>query len=230
MPLLKTWTGTLILSVMLSAGAHAEVTISQSNDPTDALDASMTALLGQEHSALGRVSGARLEAIVSPPARKTAKRGKQSVSDATFDEAWIAAQPKASGDDEFQCLAKALYFEARGESIKGQAAVAEVILNRVESSSYPGSICGVVNQSGGGSCQFSFMCDGLAEKVSESGAWDRAAKIARAMLDGAPRELTDGATHFHTNAVRPGWSQRFTQTTRIGAHIFYRQPIVTASN
>lgn len=230
MLLLKTWAGTLILLLVLSFGAHAEVTVSQSNDPTATLDAQMIALLGQEHTALSRVSGARLQAIVTPPVKKNAKRGARPGADDTFDEAWIAAQPPANGDAEFECLAKALYFEARGESIKGQAAVAEVVLNRAENPAYPGTVCGVVKQSGGGGCQFSWFCDGLSDKVSDGTAWDRAAKIARAMLDGAPRALTDGATHFHTPAVNPNWSRRFTLTTRIGSHIFYRQPFLTASN
>jgi spore germination cell wall hydrolase CwlJ-like protein len=139
-------------------------------------------------------------------------------------ETWLMAQPAPQGDAEWQCLTEALYFEARGESLKGQIAVAEVILNRVDSPLYPGSVCGVVKQRGGGGCQFSYVCDGRADRMREKGAADLAGRIARAMLDGAPRLLTDGATHFHTRAVRPGWSRRFDQTASIGAHVFYRHP------
>ena len=81
----------------------------------------------------------------------------------------------------------------------------------------------VVKQRGGGGCQFSYVCDGR-KKMRERDAADLAGRIARAMLDGAPRLLTDGATHFHTRHVRPGWSKRFAHTTSIGAHLFYRQP------
>lgn len=139
-------------------------------------------------------------------------------------EDWLLAQPVPEGDANWQCLTEAIYFEARGESLRGQIAVAEVILNRVDSPLYPGSVCGVVKQRGGGGCQFSYVCDGRKDRMREKAAADLAGRIARAMLDGAPRLLTEGATHFHTRAVRPGWSKRFAHTTTIGAHAFYRQP------
>ena len=139
-------------------------------------------------------------------------------------EEWLMAQPAPDGDAEWQCLTEALYFEARGESVQGQIAVAEVILNRVDSPLYPGTICKVVKQRGGGGCQFSYVCDGRTDRLRDKVSADLAGRIARAMLDGAPRVLTEGATHFHTRAVRPGWSKRFAHTTTIGAHAFYRQP------
>lgn len=136
---------------------------------------------------------------------------------------WLMSQPKPTGDAQWECLTEALYFEARGESLDGQIAVAEVILNRTDSPLYPRTICGVVKQRGGGGCQFSYVCNGKS-KMREKAAADLAGRIARAMLDGAPRVLTDGATHFHTRAVRPSWSKRFAKTASIGAHLFYRQP------
>ncbi|HLQ19369.1 MAG TPA: cell wall hydrolase [Tabrizicola sp.] len=138
-------------------------------------------------------------------------------------EEWLMSRPEPTGDEQWQCLTEALYFEARGESLDGQIAVAEVILNRVDNPLYPRTICGVVKQRGGGGCQFSYVCNGRT-KMREKGAADLAGRIARAMLDGAPRVLTHGATHFHTRAVRPSWSKRFAKTAAIGAHLFYRQP------
>ncbi len=138
-------------------------------------------------------------------------------------EDWLMAQPKPKGDAEWQCLTEALYFEARGESLDGQIAVAEVILNRVDSPLYPRTVCGVVRQRVGGDCQFSYVCAGR-KKMREADAADLAGRIARAMLDGAPRVLTAGATHFHTRSVKPSWSRRFARTARIGDHLFYRQP------
>lgn len=138
-------------------------------------------------------------------------------------EDWLMSRPEPSGDAEWACLTEAVYFEARGESLDGQIAVAEVILNRVDSPLYPRTICGVVKQRGGGGCQFSYVCQGKT-KMREKGAADLAGRIARAMLDGAPRVLTDGATHFHTKGVKPSWSKRFARTAAIGAHYFYRQP------
>lgn len=138
-------------------------------------------------------------------------------------EEWLLSRPEPTGDAQWECLTEAVYFEARGESLEGQIAVAEVILNRVDNPLYPRSVCGVVKQRGGGGCQFSYVCNGRT-KMREKGAADLAGRIARAMLDGAPRILTDGATHFHTRAVRPSWSKRFPKTAAIGAHLFYRHP------
>lgn len=163
-----------------------------------------------------------LTLLPSPDLTSEAVNGPSSGVGLT--EALLMSQPAPTGDAEWQCLTEALYFEARGESLEGQVAVAEVILNRVDSPLYPRSICGVVKQRGGGGCQFSYTCDGHADRMREAAAADLAGRIARAMLDGAPRLLTDGATHFHTRNVRPGWSKRFAQTASIGAHVFYRQP------
>ena len=147
-----------------------------------------------------------------------------------YSATFLAGIPAASGDAQFECLAQALYFEARGESVKGQFAVAEVILNRVDSGLYPRSICGVVKQGSRYACQFSYVCDGYSEQIRERAAYAQVAKVARLMIDGAPRELTDGATHFRTGAVMPGWARKFTQTAKIGAHYFHRQPMRLASN
>ena len=150
----------------------------------------------------------------------------------SYSRSWIDDQPVATGDAQWQCLTEALYFEARGETVKGQFAVAEVILNRVDSTQFPNSVCGVVNQGTGRKyqCQFTYTCDGSPERVSEPAAWATAGKVARALLDGTPRGLTDGATHYHTTAVNPSWARRFIQTTRIGVHKFYRMPVRVSSN
>jgi spore germination cell wall hydrolase CwlJ-like protein len=171
-----------------------------------------------------RVSELRTPLIGRLPEPNLAAALPASAQSEGLTEAWLMAQPLPQGDADWQCLTEALYFEARGEGLAGQVAVAEVILNRVDSPLYPGRVCGVVKQRGGGGCQFSYVCDGRADRMRETGAADLAGRIARAMLDGAPRVLTDGATHFHSRHVRPGWSKRFAHTTTIGAHRFYRQP------
>jgi spore germination cell wall hydrolase CwlJ-like protein len=142
-----------------------------------------------------------------------------------FSAEEIDLLPAATGDAEWRCLAEALYFEARGESIAGQVAVAEVILNRVDSPAYPDSVCGVVRQGmeERHGCQFSYLCDGRPETITERRMYSRVAKIARIMLDGQPRMLTGGALYFHTTAVRPAWTRRMDRTARIGDHIFYRR-------
>ena len=132
---------------------------------------------------------------------------------------------------QHRCLAEAIYFEARGESTRGQVAVAEVILNRVDSRRYPKTVCGVVKQGTGrkNACQFSYTCDGKPDRIHEKGAFKKAAKIASLMLNGRPRVLTGKATHYHTDKVNPRWAKKFTVTARIGDHIFYRVPKKLAS-
>jgi spore germination cell wall hydrolase CwlJ-like protein len=149
-----------------------------------------------------------------------------------YSRSWIDAQPKASGSEQWRCLSEALYFEARGETIKGQFAVAEVIMNRVKSDRFPSSLCGVINQGTGKKyqCQFTYTCDGRAEVISEPGAYTRVGKVARAIIDGKAPKLTEGATHYHTTAVRPSWSRVYTRTARIGVHLFYRHTWKSASN
>lgn len=134
-------------------------------------------------------------------------------------------QTSYGGAESLQCLAEAVYFEARGEGTKGMRAVAEVILNRVDNGRFPNSVCGVVNQKG----QFSYLNHGK-RGIRNKAVYGHIQQIAYDAMTGAPRNLTGGATYFHTTAVRPSWSQRFTRTTRIGAHIFYRQGRQVASN
>ncbi len=149
-----------------------------------------------------------------------------------FSKDWIDAQPAAKGGDEWECLTEALYFEARGETVKGQFAVAEVILNRVKSERFPGSTCGVINQGTGKKyqCQFTYTCDGHKEVIREPRAYERVSKVARIALDGVAPKITKGATHYHTKAVSPRWSRVYTKTASIGTHVFYRHTWRTASN
>ena len=136
-------------------------------------------------------------------------------------EDWLMARAEPTGDEQWQCLTQAIYFEARGESLEGQIAVAEVILNRVEAAGFPKTVCGVVKARGASECAFSYVCDAAADVMRDPVAIDRASRIARAMLDGAPRELTHGATFFHAAYVSPDWGH-VTRTAQIGGHLFYR--------
>ncbi|WP_295314365.1 cell wall hydrolase [Roseobacter sp.] len=149
-----------------------------------------------------------------------------------FSRDWLDNQPLPAGGDEWKCLAEALYFEARGETVKGQFAVAEVIMNRVTSERFPASACGVINQGTGKKyqCQFTYTCDGHKEVIREPRAFERVSKVARAVLDGRAPDLTEGATHYHTTAVNPKWARVYKKTAAIGDHIFYRHTWRTASN
>ena len=183
-------------------------------------------LVQSERSALRAAAPGHLAKLVTPLAKPAAP------SELRYSEDWLARQPAPTGGPQWQCLAEALYFEARGESIKGQFAVAEVIMNRVDSPRYPDSVCGVINQGTGKkfACQFTYTCDGKAEEIHEPASWERVGKVARAVLSGAPRALTGGATHYHTNAVRPRWASVYPRTATIGFHHFYRQQYPKRSN
>lgn len=152
----------------------------------------------------------------------------------SFSHDWVDSQPKATGDDQWRCLSEALYFEARGETVKGQFAVAEVIMNRVESARFPATLCGVIKQGTGRKyqCQFTYNCDGYKDVIAEHQAYERVSKVARAIIDGAEGvgNLTEGATHYHTSAVRPAWSRTYKRTARIGVHMFYRHNYRTAQS
>ena len=126
---------------------------------------------------------------------------------------------------EERCLAEAIYFEARSEPPAGQAAVAQVVLNRARSSLYPNSICGVVYQNAHRylSCQFTFACEGKSLKITEPGPWEQAKKIAREVLEGRTYlSNVGGATHYHANYVNPYWSRKLNRKDKIGRHIFYQ--------
>jgi N-acetylmuramoyl-L-alanine amidase len=127
-------------------------------------------------------------------------------------------------DPELYCLALNIYFEARGESIKGQFAVADVTLNRVEANDWPDNICDVVYQRR----QFSWthqVRNPQDPRIAEREAWHDAqlfaVEIARWEI---MRGVTDGATYFHASYARPNWRHSFEKTTRIGTHLFYRDP------
>lgn len=143
------------------------------------------------------------------------------------DHAWAASvlSPSAFSAAEQQCLASGIYFEARGETVKGQAAVAQVILNRVRNPAYPKMICGVVyqNEDWRNRCQFSFACDNIKDRVNSQYHWRIAREVAMAVTAGKiwlPQ--VGSATHYHAVYVRPGWARTMEKVGRIGLHVFYR--------
>jgi len=128
---------------------------------------------------------------------------------------------------EQNCLAQAMYYEARGDGMRGEEAVAEVVFNRMRDGNYPGTICGVVFEGArrGHTCQFSFACDGAAHMRKEPGAWAQAQRLAAQILDGYRQlgDVTGGATSYHADYVEPGWTD-LVQTVQIGSHKFFRRP------
>jgi spore germination cell wall hydrolase CwlJ-like protein len=210
------WFGQGLLRAFAVASALAIVAASAAQAREAETATRLDALLGTAREGAEVVLAAREAGLPSP-----AERGLATETDI---EALIkAAAPE--GDGEWRCLTEALYFEARGEALEGQIAVAEVILNRRDSGRYPETVCGVVQQGTGEKwmCQFSYFCDGLSDEIRDDEAWEHLGRIARVMLDGAPRQLTEGAQFYHTKAVDPYWADEFFQTAEIGAHLFYRE-------
>ncbi|MGM4925994.1 cell wall hydrolase [Tardiphaga sp. 804_B3_N1_9] len=124
-----------------------------------------------------------------------------------------------------KCLTEAIYFEARGEAVRGQMAVAQVVMNRVFSGFYPTTVCGVVYQNKHRrlACQFTFACDGIPDVVKEPDMWERARKIAKATLDGRiwlPEVAK--STHYHAYWVHPSWVREMKKMYKTGVHSFYR--------
>jgi spore germination cell wall hydrolase CwlJ-like protein len=134
-----------------------------------------------------------------------------------------SADTRIQGEEN--CLATAIYFEARGESEKGQTAVAEVIVTRARTSGRPKTICGVVYEGARRrtGCQFSFACDRRSDVPRKGAAWTRAKDVAAAMMDAhGERQLVGGATYFHAANMKPRWASHMIRVAQIGSQIFYR--------
>lgn len=138
---------------------------------------------------------------------------------------------KVGADDdrkEIECLAKAIYFEARGEPLAGQQYVARVVLNRVDNPYYPETVCDVVYQNDEmkNACQFSFACDGIPDRIDEPMAYRVAMRIAKRNFD-CDKECRDEAgplsrsTHYHAVSVSPWWAGKLRRTGKVGNHVFY---------
>ncbi len=137
-------------------------------------------------------------------------------------------------DNDLDCLAQNIYFEAKSESQAGQIAVGQVVLNRVKSSKYPNTVCEVIRQGPTYNwtedfpvrhkCQFSWYCDGKSDKIRNQTAWYEAKQVAGVLLsmpEFVPNVVED-ATHYHAHYVNPHWASKLEKVVRIDAHIFYR--------
>jgi spore germination cell wall hydrolase CwlJ-like protein len=184
----------------------------------EAVSGELSAMIRKDEAALAKLSSARVDALF----RRVSAGHAGSVE---YTRRFLDSLPAAKGGKHLTCLSEALYFEARGETVKGQFAVAEVIMNRVASTRYPDNVCGVINQGTGRkfACQFTYTCDGRKEVINEKATYTRLRKIAKLMLSDMPKPLTKGATHYHTKSVSPKWSRIFPRTATIGVHHFYRE-------
>jgi Cell Wall Hydrolase len=141
-------------------------------------------------------------------------------------EPFVAGGDSTAFERSLQCLAEAVYYEARSQSDDGQRAVAQVVLNRVRHPAYPNSVCGVVYQGSerATGCQFTFTCDGSLGGAVDAYAWERARRIATAALRGSVYRPVGLATNYHTTAISPYWAPSLVPQITLGDHIFYRRP------
>jgi len=181
------------------------VLVSRSRDP----DIKLSALEGLPDAGPGgeTIAGKDDASRLTSPAERLGLEGK----------------PRAKAE---KCLADAVYFEARGEPLRGQVAVAQVVMNRVFSGYYPNNVCGVVYQNANRhlACQFTFACEGKdLSRIDEVDMWEQAKRIAKDMLDGKIWLSEVGhATHYHAYWVHPSWVHEMNKMYRLGVHTFYR--------
>jgi spore germination cell wall hydrolase CwlJ-like protein len=164
-------------------------------------------------------AGPSLALLAAPPALAATQTTAIGEAPAFVAQGAIDDQSRA-----LDCLTAAVYYEARSESVDGQRAVAQVVLNRVRNPAFPASVCGVVYEGSKREtgCQFTFTCDGSMLGRREPAAWERARAVAAAALGGDVYAPVGAATYYHTTAVSPWWASSLQRVTTIGAHIFYR--------
>lgn len=196
---------------------------------------------------------AMLSPLLLPPPQQKAAKSEMTVTGhkapATIQNAHLIDKSPHSLDEavkrimdkvpdrfegEARCLAQAVYFEARSEPLEGQLAVAQVVLNRVESPLWPDGICAVVfqNEHRRHGCQFSFACDGLSDNPKNKRAWRLSKLVAAVALERLWQDMTQAATHYHADYVTPYWKDHMHPTARYGRHQFYlddRQALIMAS-
>lgn len=135
-------------------------------------------------------------------------------------------------DDALHCLALNIYFEARGEPEMGRLAVGHVVLNRVNDSRFPNTVCGVIKDGGETTlhrCQFSWWCDGKSDEPTDEAAWAASQEAAQKVFWALAPDLTGGALWYHAHYVDPSWRHRFVKSAVIGQHVFYQRPAQVAS-
>ena len=164
-------------------------------------------------------AAAMAAAEAAPAAGTTPVSEAQPVAERLAD----AAPAGAYSEAERQCLATAVYYESRGDTKEGQRAVADVIVRRTRTKPFPDTICGVVSQKVGRTCQFTYACNGKLAKPYAAD-WKLALEAADYELTGAGRDedLTGSATFFHAARIKTNWKARYVMTRQVGAHVFYR--------
>ena len=184
-----------------------------SSHPALAEDAATGGAKGQTLEQLEKLEGEAAGATEAPAAEPLTKAKAAAVD------------PKGAAplDDPLTCLARTIYWEAKGEDVAVMEGVANVVMNRLADGSYPQTICEVVTQGeDGGPCQFSWWCDGSSDQVEEPDRYAITTEVARRALNQELADRTDGALFFHGSADTPDWAAKMTKTATVGDLVFYR--------
>lgn len=179
----------------------------------------------------------------SDPADATIEKGERLEEQAASGSNAPVAEPiapeeaeavdpegEAPLDDPLTCLARAVYWEAKGEDVAAMEAVANVVMNRLAAEDFPDTVCGVVTEGGTeGACQFSWWCDGHSDDVEEPEPYEIAQDVARRSLNQELDDRTEGALFFHASDDTAEWAAKMVETTTVGPHRFYRPAKSTES-
>lgn len=208
---------TLLFSFISTDGSGA---YAQDSEPQIADSVPSGTELSETSAEAGQVRFVAQEVVQAlPPETDEASETFESIEAASLRDLVAAMDTGTEPSGDMRCLAQAVYFEARGESLAGQLAVGRVVVNRAESGAFPDDYCSVVKQR----AQFSFVKNGRIPRVKKgSAAWHRAKAIARI----AHQELWDSPAHdalfFHATRVRPSWANKKVARATIERHVFYR--------
>ncbi|MFC3692886.1 cell wall hydrolase [Chenggangzhangella methanolivorans] len=218
--------GTTPSVAAMNGGRTPTTTTPASDAPLAVAALPVTRMLAEPAARASRVALTPSAKSAAPEGETVAIRGDMD-GDGTIETrlSHRVLMPEAQLAKAEQCLAEAIYFEARGESKEGQYAVAQVVMNRTRSGYYPADVCGVVYQNAHrrNACQFSFACDRIPDRVTNKFAWNIATAIARDVTrNGAWLPEVGDSTHYHATYVRPNWIRDMIKEDRIGSHIFYR--------
>lgn len=173
--------------------------------------------------AVPEIPDTEMQIVLRPPVRRMDRAHPQPIAARS-----ATAEAMQRMTQEHRCLSEVLYFEARGETEAGQVGVAEVIYHRLAGGRHGTTICAVIYEGADQTfCQFTFACDGSLDRPKLADAWRAAQVLAARIMTGQIRapETLDGATHYHTTAVRPTWAPQMRRLGQIGNHIFYRAPV-----
>lgn len=206
----------LTLASAETSGAFAQ---DQQDISAAGMETTKTAADGSEKPAPQLVSEEIIQPLPEDAAQEETQTDETAPSAASLRELVSSTGTDYALSEQMKCLAGAIYFESRGEPLAGQLAVAQVIINRADSSSFPSSYCGVVYQRS----QFSFVKGGRMPSIrTNSAAWRKAKAIAKIAHEGQWESEAADSLYFHAKYVRPSWSRKKVARATINTHIFYR--------